>query len=238
MKVSCIIPFWNEATRIKKVLTALKDVSLIQEILLIDDGSTDGGIQSEEERIQLFRFEQNQGKSAAMRFGFWKASGDIILFLDADLKGITAAHIEALLLPIIRQECRFTMALREHFLFFDVVSGERAMLRKDWEIFFKKESFSRNAMEIGMNRHLLLKDISMQVVLWEEVRQVYKSSKIGFIKGMKKDFAHVLDWMRQLGIFNFSCTYLLYWYLIYKKEGIILEASKKLYQKMFKSELS
>lgn len=236
MTVSCVIPYWNEAPRIRAVLAALEKVSLIQEIILIDDGSTDGGVQTNAPRILQHRFEKNQGKSAAMRYGFWKAKGDIILFLDADLMGINAKNIEDLLLPLINGTCEFTTALREYFLFFDVVAGERALIKKDWESFFLKEKFNGNATEIGMNRYVLLNNIRVKAIAWNNVRQVYKSSKIGFYNGMIKDIKHILDWRKQLGITSFSCTYLLYWLLIAKGETRFLQKCKGWYRKMFEKQ--
>lgn len=239
MKVSCIIPFWNEANRIGKVLTALEKVSLVDEILLVDDGSTDGGINvPADSRITLHRFETNRGKSAAMRFGFSLASGEVILFLDADLNGLTGSDITSLLTPILQKECVYTMALREYFLFFDVVSGERAMLKRDWESFFKAEKFNRNAMEIGMNRYLLLNNLKMKTVSWSSVRQTYKTAKIGFFQGMNKDVSYVIDWMRQMGVFSFSCTYLLYWLLIIQGETQLIRKGKQLYRRIFQKEFA
>lgn len=234
MQVSCIIPFWNEADRIGTVLSALAEVPIVDEIILVDDGSTDGSIQPTDTRISLYRLEKNQGKSAAMRFGFWKAKGAIILFLDADLKHITSAHIEKLVEPVLRQECAFAIAQREYFSFFDVVGGERVLIKNDWIPFFEKEQFHRNATEIGMNRYILLNNISIKTVKWQKVRQVYKSNKIGFLKGIKKDMSYVVDWMKQMGMLNFSCTYLLFWLLLIYKNSKFTKSGRTLYQVIFK----
>ncbi len=238
MNVSCIIPFYNENQRLPSVLNALKGIDLT-EIILVDDGSTDGGIFSlDDPKVKLIRFEKNKGKAAAMQAGFWTAKGDIILFLDADLTGLTAEHILDLLDPVLHQKRNISIGLREYFHFFDVVGGERVIIKSDWFTFFSTELFYKNAIEIGMDRYILLRNLTIACIPLNNVRQTYKTSKIGLVKGMTKDIYYVLDWMAQLGIFSFSCTYLLFWMLILKKEGKLVDLLKKLYQLMFAKKFS
>lgn len=238
MPVSCIIPFYNEAKRLPSVLHALKDVTL-EEILLVDDGSTDSHqLVFEDHRVKLMRFETNKGKAAALQAGFWKAKGDIVLFLDADLNGLTSLHVNELLAPVLSQKANVSLGLREYFKFFDVVGGERVLVKSDWLSFFSAELFHKNAIEIGMDRYILLKEYTIASIKLIGVRQTHKTSKIGLLKGMGTDIYYVVDWMWQLGIFSFSCTYLLFWWMIIQKEGKLLTQCKKLYRRMFAKKYS
>ena len=92
MKLSVIIPVYNEVETLEPAVKAVLAVEMADEIIIVDDGSTDGTlelypqIEALDKIIQVFKHEQNQGKGAALRTGFGKATGDIFLIQDADLE--------------------------------------------------------------------------------------------------------------------------------------------------------
>jgi glycosyltransferase involved in cell wall biosynthesis len=91
MKLSVIIPVYNEEATIQEILKQVRAANLAHEIIVVDDGSTDGTrelLRQEENRpgtIVLYH-DHNQGKGAAVRTGFDHAAGDILLIQDADLE--------------------------------------------------------------------------------------------------------------------------------------------------------
>jgi len=108
MKISCIIPAYNEESSITNVLQNVKKVRSINEIIVVDDGSTDNTYHAAKiEGIKVIQHSTNRGKGAAMKTGFANSQGDIILFLDADLKSISPKKIASILQPIESDEADF-----------------------------------------------------------------------------------------------------------------------------------
>ncbi len=91
-KLSVVIPAYNEEKTIEAVITRVKkvDVGLEKEIIVVDDGSSDGTREILKklagEEVKVFFHEKNAGKGAALQTGFSQATGDIILVQDADLE--------------------------------------------------------------------------------------------------------------------------------------------------------
>jgi len=90
MKLSVVIPVYNEKSTIRTILDAVKSVALPKEIIIVDDFSTDGTRDVlktvSDPDIRIFYHEYNQGKGAALRTGFSKVQGDIVVIQDADLE--------------------------------------------------------------------------------------------------------------------------------------------------------
>jgi glycosyltransferase involved in cell wall biosynthesis len=90
MLLSIIIPAFNEAAFLPEVIRRVEETPYDKEIIIVDDGSTDGtreylkGLVSE--GIKVIVHEKNMGKGAAMRTGIAVASGDVVIVQDADLE--------------------------------------------------------------------------------------------------------------------------------------------------------
>lgn len=105
--VSVVVPCFNEKATILQLLQSVVDAPFLKEILLVDDGSTDGTRELLEQQASLFptvRFlfqDRNLGKGAALRRGFREATGDIVIVQDADLE-YDPGEIPKVIEPIIR----------------------------------------------------------------------------------------------------------------------------------------
>jgi glycosyltransferase involved in cell wall biosynthesis len=96
MDISIIIPFLDEAESLPELTEWIKRVvnenNLSYEIIMVDDGSSDGSWQIVEElgkknpNIKGIKFQRNYGKSAALNEGFREAKGDVVITMDADLQ--------------------------------------------------------------------------------------------------------------------------------------------------------
>jgi glycosyltransferase involved in cell wall biosynthesis len=104
MKLSVVIPVYNEKNTIEEILRRVKNTGRADEIILVDDGSTDGTREllrtmASPPAVKVVFHEKNLGKGAALRTGFQKAGGEVILVQDADLE-YNPAEYPALLEPI------------------------------------------------------------------------------------------------------------------------------------------
>ena len=109
MKLSIIVPIYNERTTIQKVLDSLADLPVDKEVVVVDDGSTDGSRQYLEERaaagepaghrLKFIAHARNRGKGAAILTALSHVEGDAVIIQDADLE-YDPAEIPALLAPL------------------------------------------------------------------------------------------------------------------------------------------
>lgn len=140
MNISIVVPVYNEQDNVEEVYSAistvLKDMGCSYEILMVDDGSTDGSysvlnrLASKDAVLKVIRFRRNFGQTAAMSAGFDYAKGDIIIPMDGDLQN-DPADIPRLIEKVYEG--------------YDVVSGWRRD-RKDTFITRKIPSMIANAL--------------------------------------------------------------------------------------------
>ena len=101
-KVSVIIPAYNEEETVAKVIEVVKKVSFVDEIIVVNDGSSDN---TEKEATEagaiVINHETNKGKGEALYTGYQEAECDIIAFIDADIFNLTSAKVEAMIKPIL-----------------------------------------------------------------------------------------------------------------------------------------
>ena len=90
MKLSVVIPVYNEKTTIVQILESVRAVDFLKEIIVVDDGSNDGTREYleglNEDGIRVFFHDRNRGKGAALRTGFKEILGDIVVVQDADME--------------------------------------------------------------------------------------------------------------------------------------------------------
>ncbi len=116
-RIAAIIAAYNEANRIQGVLAVLAQVGLLDEILVVDDGSQDstsaeilaaGAIDT---RVRLLRHDKNRGKGQAIYTAWSHARANILLLLDADLVGLKPDQVRDLLQPVLENRADMTLGL-------------------------------------------------------------------------------------------------------------------------------
>lgn len=90
MKISVIVPVYNEEKTIKEILEKINTTGLANEIIIVDDGSTDKTKEILDRlsynNVKVLHHEKNQGKGAAVRTALQHVTGDVLIIQDADLE--------------------------------------------------------------------------------------------------------------------------------------------------------
>ncbi|OYD09817.1 glycosyltransferase family 2 protein [Paludifilum halophilum] len=108
--VSAIIPAYNEAERIEATLEGVRSIPEVDEVIVVDDGSEDFTSPiARRYADSVIRLPSNCGKGTAMREGVRCAAGEVLLFVDADLKE-HAKLCGSLLVPLLRKDADMTIA--------------------------------------------------------------------------------------------------------------------------------
>ena len=210
-KLSCIIPAYNEGSRIKNVLDVVVGHPLINEIVVVDDASTDdtGEVVRLYEGVQLLVHKVNQGKSKSVYDGIKFSTGDTVMLLDADLVGITKENLTDLIEPVMKSESGVSISLRINapklwrVVGIDYISGERVMPRQ--LIFQNIEeilTLPGFGLEVFLNKLIIKKHLKICVVPWNNVISPYKYKKYGYCKGIKYDIKMMFEIFKTVGVFG------------------------------------
>ncbi len=202
VKVSCIIAAYNEGKRIGDVLNVVSFHPLIDEVIVINDGSTDetSSITRQFKKIILINQPRKLGKSLALSKGLQKARGTYLLFLDADLIGLNKHNITDLITPVMKGKVSLTISLRKNTLWpwkiigLDYLSGDRmlpaSILKNQLAALASLHSFG---VEVFLNKLIIQKCNSLKIVNWNNVSSPYKYKKYGFWSGCRENLRMIED---------------------------------------------
>ncbi|AZR72384.1 glycosyl transferase family 2 [Anoxybacter fermentans] len=191
MKVSAVIPAYNEEKTIGNVLSVVIDCPEIEEVIVVNDGSTDKTSDVVRQfPVQLIELEENRGKGAAMKVGVDRATGDVIIFLDADLIGLTVKHLQKMLAPVLNGETDMVIGIFEHGRFATdlaqkvspFLSGQRVVKRSVIDGLGNME-MTRFGVEIALTRYALAHNIPCKEVYLENMSHLMKEEKLGLVRG-------------------------------------------------------
>ena len=199
--VSVVIPAFDEAATVGGCVTAALLHPDVDEVIVVDDGSTDGtGDVAELAGAHVVRLEQNGGKAEALDAGVRAARQNVILFLDADVTGHTNETLSSIMQPVIDRRyemyvgvhARSTVWLNQLLHIFPIIGGERALTRRLWESVptLHKVGFQ---IEIAMNYTSKLFKRGMGFELIRGTAHHTKEQKYGFVVGMWRRLGMVGD---------------------------------------------
>ena len=207
-RISCIIPAYNEGPRIKAVLDVVAAHPLIDEIIVVDDGSSDdtAAFVSGREKVVLISLAKNGGKTRALAAGLARARSTYVLFIDSDLIGLGTAELTALIQPVLDGRADMSISLRRnapglwHLIGIDYISGER-MLRRDLiaDRLSELDALPRFGFEVWLNQVCIDAAARLAVVEWSHVDSPLKSRKYGVFQGIVADLRMMSDLLHTAG---------------------------------------
>jgi glycosyltransferase involved in cell wall biosynthesis len=209
---SCIIPFYNEGNQLITILKTISSISLINQIICVDDGSTNNLSQIIKDKfplITLISLHKNSGKTKAILNGLKRAENNNIFLIDADLDNVKKKEIENALKSFIHHKDidliilkRIDIPLHCKVLRWDVLfSGERIIRKKDLHEVLK-ESLTGYQIELAVNRYM---QRNAKKVYWMPSSGInyWKVKRRGLIKGLFLELMAGINIYSYIGLRNY-----------------------------------
>jgi glycosyltransferase involved in cell wall biosynthesis len=195
-RITCIVPTYNEGERILDVLSVLTRISRIDEIICVDDGSTDNTkdlVASQFPSVTLIRLQTNKGKSEAVKIGVRRASGDTILLFDADIRNLKAAEVGKAIAAWNKLADKTMIVLaRIHspvssrlLRWPELLGGERIVRTSDIKAMYETYSVTRFQLEVALNQYFIDRNMVIYDFPFSGLN-TYMLDKHSFLDGLRK----------------------------------------------------
>ena len=201
--ISAIVPVYNEEKTVAKVVEILLNNPLINEVICVNDGSTDKSLTILKRfgaKIQLINFNKNKGKSYALVAGIKKAKGEVVAFFDADLTNLSDEHIKTLLDPILDGKIKAVLGypsvgrIAEPF---SDLTGERAYYKKDLVPHLEKMRITKFGVEIFLNG--LFTEKETKKLALKQLRGLYKYEKHNLTNAIREYLSEAVEIAQEIG---------------------------------------
>ncbi|WP_017873245.1 glycosyltransferase [Candidatus Caldatribacterium saccharofermentans] len=194
MKTTAIIAAYNEEKTIGPILDVLRESPLIDQIVVVSDGSTDRTVEiARSKGAEVVELLHNVGKGGALYRGLEYIRCHVVLLLDADLIGLNPKHIESLVEPVLRGEADVAIGVfEEGRLATDLaqkiapfLSGQRA-IRTDILQNIPDMEVTRYGVEVAINRYVRRNGVRVKLVKLPGLTHVMKEEKLGLVRGLRE----------------------------------------------------
>lgn len=191
MKVAAVIPAYNEEKTVAQVIEAAKRCDVISEVIVVDDGSKDSTAEvSRKAGARVVSLPDNVGKGGAMKAGAEATDAEVIVYLDADLVGLTEEHVRLLAEPVIKDEADITLGIFEEGRFATdmaqkitpFLTGQRA-IRRSIILEIPHLETTRYGVELAISRYAEKKALRVVRVHLKHLAHLTKEQKIGLWRG-------------------------------------------------------
>jgi glycosyltransferase involved in cell wall biosynthesis len=196
VRTTAIVAAYNEERTIAEVLRALTASPLIDEIIVVSDGSEDATVEIARtfDGVRTVALRENHGKGYAMAVGVANASSDTLFFCDGDMFNVQPEHIESLVTPVLRGECDMNIGVRNrgevaNFMHLrmkcgPILSGIRVMRREVFDT-VPAQYQSHYKIEAALNYFCARAGYPQQETVVYGLDHVLKESKRGLADGLQ-----------------------------------------------------
>lgn len=193
-RITAVIPAYNEASRIGRVLEVIASHPDIDEVIVVDDGSAD----HTEEVVNAFHVRYvknsgNRGKGYSMDYGVSLAGNEVIFFCDADVIGLSHEVVDEIIRPVAGGEIGMFIGMRNRKWYFahqilsfvPLLGGERALTKTLWQKIpdYYKHCFR---IESALNFYAIYYGDGFHYKIFRGLSQVIKEKKYGFRDGTRQ----------------------------------------------------
>lgn len=205
MKITTLIPAYNEEKTIAYVINAVQKTGLVDEIVVVNDGSSDNtSLVAEKAGAMVVNLPKNKGKGAALQKGIEEVDTGIIVMLDGDLVGLKKMHLDRLILPLLEDEADMTVGVFNDGrgltdlaqMVTPNLSGQRAV-KSDIIKGIENLSDSGFGVEIALNQYVK-KHGRLKFVELPELTHLMKEEKMGLAKGVAARAKMYWDIVREI----------------------------------------
>jgi glycosyltransferase involved in cell wall biosynthesis len=200
-KVSAIVPACDERPTLAGVLRPLLAHRMVDEVIVVDDGSRDGSAElARAMGATVVSLPARGGKAAAMSSGVAAARNDVIFFCDADVIGLTREMITRIVSPVTSGSVAMFVGIRGRRTYWanrllrvsPILGGERALRRALWEQV--PPDYKKNfQIEIALNFFAKAHGHRMEFTVLHGLRQVIKERKRGLLRGLTERLSMIAD---------------------------------------------
>jgi glycosyltransferase involved in cell wall biosynthesis len=167
-RVAVIIPAYNEEATVGEVVDVAKSASRVDEVIVVDNGSSDGTSEAAKERGARLVSHPEGGKGQAMAAGVAATDAEVLVFLDADLTGLQPDHVDRLVRPVLEGEAGMSCGLFDRGSLLNPIflhllpqlTGERAVRR---ELFESLEPEARSGYQVEAALNSAVSELGMEV---------------------------------------------------------------------------
>lgn len=193
MKFAALIPALNEEQTVGSVVQACLASGIIDEVIVISDGSTDSTakVARSSGAHRVIELQKNMGKDFALNEGAQATDADYLLLLDADLVGLKPEHVRQLVQPVREREAEATLGIFKKGSFHTdlaqavtpFLSGQRVIPYQIWSEAISNRIGVGFGLEVLLEKFLKSRGIKTKKVFLHGVSHRTKEEKLGMGKG-------------------------------------------------------